>query len=95
VNKKQSKFEVYRDKAKEWRWRFVAGNGQVTAGPEEGYKRKSACMASILRHKAAVWGAAVVEAPEPPTSPAGDDVAGNWIVDIGKLSSFRGKKGKK
>ena len=31
------KFEVYRDKAGEYRWRLLASNGQLTADSGEGY----------------------------------------------------------
>ncbi len=62
--KRKSKFEIRRDKAKEWRWRFIAGNGQITAGPGEGYKRKAACLKAIQRHKEEVAAAVIVEASE-------------------------------
>ncbi len=35
------KFEVYQDKAGEYRWRLKAGNGEVLATPGQGYKEKS------------------------------------------------------
>jgi len=35
------KFEVYKDKAGEYRWRLKAANGQVLATPGQGYKEKS------------------------------------------------------
>ncbi len=31
------RIEVYEDKAGEWRWRAVAGNGEVIADSSEGY----------------------------------------------------------
>ena len=34
------RFEIYRDASGEWRWRAVAGNGQIVADSSEGYKRK-------------------------------------------------------
>lgn len=34
------RFELYKDKKKEWRWRLVAVNGQIMADSAEGYKRK-------------------------------------------------------
>jgi uncharacterized protein YegP (UPF0339 family) len=34
------KFEVYKDKAKEWRWRLVSTNGRTIADSGEGYKNK-------------------------------------------------------
>jgi uncharacterized protein YegP (UPF0339 family) len=35
------KFAMYKDKAKEWRWKLVAPNGQTIADSGEGYKNKS------------------------------------------------------
>jgi len=34
------KFEVYRDKADEYRWRLLAANGRLTADSGEGYTRR-------------------------------------------------------
>jgi len=34
-------FEVFKDKADEWRWRMVAGNGRIVADSGEGYSSKS------------------------------------------------------
>lgn len=36
---KHPKFEIFKDKAGEWRWRLKAPNGRVIAA-SEGYKRK-------------------------------------------------------
>jgi hypothetical protein len=33
-------FEVYQDKAGEWRWRLVASNGNIIADSGEGYSSK-------------------------------------------------------
>jgi uncharacterized protein len=46
------KFEVYKDKKGEWRWRFKASNGDILADSGEGYKNKSDCEAGIesVRH---------------------------------------------
>ena len=35
-----AKFELYKDKAGEFRWRLVASKGQVIASSGEGYKSK-------------------------------------------------------
>jgi uncharacterized protein YegP (UPF0339 family) len=40
-------FEVYEDKAKEYRWRLKASNGQVVAASSEGYKAKADCEHAI------------------------------------------------
>ena len=39
-------FEIYRDIAREFRWRLRAKNGQIIASGE-GFKTKRACKASI------------------------------------------------
>ncbi len=35
------KFELYKDKADEYRWRLKAGNGAILATPGQGYKAKA------------------------------------------------------
>lgn len=45
------RIELYRDTAREWRWRSVCPrNGNRLAGSSEGYKNKSDCTAMIARH---------------------------------------------
>ncbi len=41
------KFQVYRDKASEWRWRLRASNGQIIAGSGEGYKNRRDCLHAV------------------------------------------------
>jgi uncharacterized protein YegP (UPF0339 family) len=41
-----AKFEVYKDKAGEYRFRLKAGNGEVIASGE-GYSSKQACLGGI------------------------------------------------
>jgi uncharacterized protein YegP (UPF0339 family) len=41
------KLTLYRDKKKQWRWRFTAPNGRITACSGEGYKRKADCLAGF------------------------------------------------
>lgn len=41
------KFLVYKDAAKEWRWKFKASNGQIMADSSEGYKNKQDCLHAI------------------------------------------------
>ena len=36
-----AKFEIYKDKSNEFRWRLVHTNGQIIANSGEGYKTKS------------------------------------------------------
>lgn len=40
-------FFVYKDKAREYRWRFYAPNNRVMADSGEGYKNKADCIAAI------------------------------------------------
>jgi uncharacterized protein YegP (UPF0339 family) len=41
------KYKVYRDVAKNWRWRFVARNGEIIAVSSEGYKNRIDCLYAI------------------------------------------------
>jgi uncharacterized protein YegP (UPF0339 family) len=45
--KTKYEFEVYVDKAKEFRWRLKAANGQIVAASSEGYKAKADCEHAI------------------------------------------------
>ena len=45
-NAMASKFEIYKDKAGEFRFRLKAGNGQNILG-SEGYKAKTGCLSGI------------------------------------------------
>lgn len=40
------KFEVYKDKAGEFRWKLIASNGEEIASGQ-GYKSKESCMEGI------------------------------------------------
>lgn len=42
-----AEFEVYKDKAGEYRWRLQAANNEVIADSNEGYKSKSSCINGI------------------------------------------------
>ena len=42
-----ARFELYKDKAGEYRWRFVSGNGRIIATSSEGYKAKGDCQNGI------------------------------------------------
>ena len=59
--KKHPKFEMYTDKAGEFRFRLKATNGQIIA-TSEGYKAKSSCENGIASVKKNAPEAAVVEA---------------------------------
>jgi uncharacterized protein YegP (UPF0339 family) len=56
------KFEVYQDKAGEYRWRLVAPNGKSIADSGEGYSSKQACLDGIESVKQHAAGAQVTEA---------------------------------
>jgi uncharacterized protein YegP (UPF0339 family) len=59
--KARATFEVYRDKAGEYRWRLRATNKQVLATSGEGYKEKRSCLAAIESVKRAATDAPVEE----------------------------------
>ena len=40
----EPQFEVYEDKAGEWRWRLRASNAKIVANSSEGYKNKQDCV---------------------------------------------------
>lgn len=40
-------FEIYKDKAGEWRWRLVADNAKVIADSGEGYVEKRDAVAMV------------------------------------------------
>ena len=42
-----AKFQLYKDKAGEWRWRLRANNGRIIADSGEGYTKKQGCLHGI------------------------------------------------
>ena len=60
ATEKHPKFEVYEDKAGEFRFRLKATNGQIIA-VSEGYKAKASCMSGIESVKKNAPEAEVVE----------------------------------
>lgn len=42
-----SRFEVFQDNKKEWRWRFVSRNSRIIAVASEGYKTETDCVNGI------------------------------------------------
>jgi len=56
-----AKFEMYKDKAGEWRWRLKAGNGNQIASSGEGYADKASCRNGIEAVRRDAPGAEVVE----------------------------------
>lgn len=47
---KSDKWEIYKDKRSEFRWRRKATNGEVTGASSESYKKKSDCEANAQRN---------------------------------------------
>jgi uncharacterized protein YegP (UPF0339 family) len=43
------KFDVYRDKRGEYRWRRRASNGEIVGASSEGYKKRADCEANMTR----------------------------------------------
>lgn len=41
------KFEIYRTRNKQWRWRLRAANGKLIANAGESYRRRIDCMRAI------------------------------------------------
>ncbi len=44
---KEMKFEIYKDKADEYRWRLKAANGEILATPGQGYKAMADAKAGV------------------------------------------------
>ncbi len=57
------KFEVYQDKAGQYRWRLIATNGKTVADCGEGYTERRNCLHGLEVVKALAAGAEVVELP--------------------------------
>jgi uncharacterized protein len=56
-----AKFEVYKDKGGQWRWRLLASNGKSIAESGEGYKEKKDCLDGIASVQKHAPGATIVE----------------------------------
>jgi hypothetical protein len=52
-------FELYQDRASEWRWRLVASNGNIIADSAEGYSSKQGAERGIESVKRTAGNAAV------------------------------------
>ena len=50
TGKNGDKWEIYEDKAKEWRWRRTASNGKIVGSSAEGYRNKADCIANARRN---------------------------------------------
>jgi uncharacterized protein YegP (UPF0339 family) len=47
IDPKGCHIELYKDKKKEWRWRFFSANNKILACSGEGYKRKASMRKSL------------------------------------------------
>jgi uncharacterized protein YegP (UPF0339 family) len=56
------KFEIYTDKAGEFRWRLLARNGKIIAESGEGYQKKTALKRAIKSIQEKAGGATILEA---------------------------------
>ena len=56
-----AKFELYKDRAGEFRWRLLASNGQIIATGGEGYQSKTSAWNGINSVKKNVTDAAIIE----------------------------------
>ena len=54
-----AKFEIYKDKSKEFRWRLIHTNGRIIADSGQGYKAKEDAIKGISSLKENVPGAIV------------------------------------
>ena len=52
VKQGKTYFTVYKDRAKEWRWRLVAANGRIIADSGEGYTERNDAVEALERVKA-------------------------------------------
>lgn len=57
---REPRFELYQDKADEWRWRLVVANGNIIADSGEGYTSKQGAKRGIESVKSSAPGAKVV-----------------------------------
>ena len=46
----EDKWEFYKDRSSEWRWRRTASNGRIVGASTEGYKNKQDCIDNAIRN---------------------------------------------
>ena len=46
----KDKWDFYKDKKKEWRWKRTASNGRIVGAASEGYKNRIDCIANAQRN---------------------------------------------
>jgi uncharacterized protein len=56
-----SRFQIYRDKAGQWRWRLRAGNHRIIADSGEGYSRRDRAEKAVALVQAEAFLAEVEE----------------------------------
>jgi uncharacterized protein YegP (UPF0339 family) len=71
--KVRAKFEVYKDRGGEFRWRLRATNTQILATSGDGYKSKRDCMSAIESVKRDVANAPVEDTTEGAAATGGAD----------------------
>ncbi len=59
-----TKFQIYKDRKGEYRWRLRARNGEIIADSNEGYSSKASCKHGIDLVKEQAAGAAVEDQTE-------------------------------
>lgn len=50
MSERADKWEFYKDKLGEWRWRRTASNGRIVGAATEGYKNHLDCVANAERN---------------------------------------------
>ncbi len=63
---KPGKFEIYKDKAHEWRYRLKSPNGKIVADSGEGYRSRRNVVNAINRLPGIMAGAMILDAPYKP-----------------------------
>jgi uncharacterized protein YegP (UPF0339 family) len=56
----KARFEVFKDRAGEWRWRLRAANGRIIADSGEGYKQRARCLSGLAAVQRVAPAASVV-----------------------------------
>ena len=74
--KPAAKFEVYKDRSGEFRWRLRATNTQILATSGDAYKAKRDCLHAIESVKRAAANAPVEELGDRQGTPGGENKAG-------------------
>ena len=58
---REYKFEIYKDKDKQYRFRIVASNGRIVADSAEGYRTKFFCKKNIVRLQEMISSSTITE----------------------------------